>query len=325
MIGLKQAEKVIGDARSVVVAGHINPDGDSIGSMLSLGMGLEGLGKKVHMVSPDGVPRKYKELPGAGRIVRHFDGKVDLAISVDCSTKEMLGPAAEIFEKADAILEIDHHSVRGRFGDYALIDPQAAAVGEMVYLILKRMKAELTIDIAQNILTSIIVETSSFRLPNLSPMTFKISAELIEKGVDFYKLVDTVFWSYSKEAAQLAGICLARARFLDGGKLAWSVVRRRDFERTGGRDEDVDPVADQIRAIKEVRVVVFFREKDKDRMRVSLRSKNVINVARLAEIYGGGGHCDVAGCIIPNKPSAMRRLLRHARRLLNDAAAQRCE
>ncbi|MDD3089487.1 MAG: bifunctional oligoribonuclease/PAP phosphatase NrnA [Candidatus Omnitrophica bacterium] len=322
MKGLTRAKRVIDKAKNIVVAGHLNPDGDSIGSMLSLGIGLENLGKKVHMISPDGVPKKYRELPGADRIVRHYYGKADLAISVDVSTRAMLGSASLAFDKAGAVLEIDHHRVRAGFGDHSLIDADAAAVGEMVYLLLKSMKADITLDIAQNILTSIIVETSSFRLPNLSPMTFKISAELIEKGVDFYKLVDTVFWSYSKEAAQLAGICLARARFLENGQLAWSVVRRKDFERTGGKDEDVDPVADQIRAIKDVRMVLFFREKDKDHMRVSLRSKNSINVARLAEKYGGGGHCDVAGCLIPNKASVMRRMLREARAFLHCAAAR---
>lgn len=316
MENLKEAERMIMKAGTIVVAGHVSPDGDCIGSMLSLAKGLEKLGKKVYRLSSDGVPKKYKDLPGAKKIVRELHETVDLAISVDCSARHMLGPAYEVFSRAQAILEIDHHQVRASFGDLALVDPKAAAVGEIVFILLKGLDVEITKEIAENILTSIIVETSSFRLPNVRPFTFKVSAELVEKGVNFYSLVDEVFWSYSKEAAVLSGISLSRLKFMEDGKLAWSVIRRKDFEATGGKDEDVDPVADEIRAIKEVKIVIYFREKDKETLRVSLRSKNSLNVARLAERYGGGGHCDVAGCLIPNTPKAMKELLAQAQELL---------
>lgn len=299
------------------MAGHVNPDGDSIGSLLSLGMGLEGLGKKVYMLSPDGVPKKYMNLPGARRIKKRIGKKVDLAISVDCSTKDMLGPALATFLDAACILEIDHHLVRAPFGDLALIDPDAPAVGEVVYILLKALKARITPEISQNILTSLIVETNSFRLPNVRPLTFKVCAELVGDGVDFYKLADMVFWSYSRQARVLSGLCLSRCQFSKRGKLAWTVVRRKDFDSVGGKDEDVDSVPDEIRTIKEVQIAVFFREKDENNLRVSLRSKNGINVARLAERYGGGGHYDVAGCVIPNTKSSMRDLLARARELLD--------
>lgn len=313
---LLQAKRKIRKARTIVVAGHVNPDGDSIGSLLSLGLGLESLGKKVYMLSPDGVPKKYRALPGARRIKRRLEKRVDLAISVDCSTKEMLGPAFDTFREADCILEIDHHHVRAPFGDIAIIDPAAPAVGEIIYILLKSLGVDISAEVAQNILTSLIVETNSFRLPNVRPLTFKVCAELVAKGVDFYKLVDTVFWSYSKQARVLSGLCLSRCKFSKGGKLAWTIIRRRDFDSIGGKDEDVDPVADEIRTIKEVKIAVFFREKDADNLRVSLRSKNGINAARLAERYGGGGHYDVAGCVIPNTKAAIREFLTRAKELL---------
>lgn len=321
MRGLLQANRKIRKAKTVIVSGHVNPDGDSIGSLLSLGLGLEELGKKVFMLSPDGVPKKYRGLPGARRIKKRVDKKADLAISVDCSTKEMLGPAFDTFREAGCILEIDHHEVRSPFGDIALIDAGAPAVGEVIYILLRSLKAEITSDIAQNILTSLIVETNSFRLPNVRPLTFKVCSELVGKGVDFYRLVDTVFWSYSKQARVLSGLCLSRCKFSKGGKLAWTIIRRKDFESVGGKDEDVDPVADEIRTIKEVKIAVFFREKDGGNLRVSLRSKNGINAARLAERYGGGGHHDVAGCVIPNTKAAMREFLARAKELLEASQA----
>ncbi|MDD5495855.1 MAG: bifunctional oligoribonuclease/PAP phosphatase NrnA [Candidatus Omnitrophica bacterium] len=316
MKSFEQAKKKIMGARTILISGHLNPDGDSIGSILSLGLGLERMGKRVYTVSYDGVPKRYRILPGARRIAKRTDKIPDLAIALDCGTSKLLGPTFELFKKAGSILEIDHHQFRTPFGDASLIDNKAAAVGELVYLLLKDLGVEITKDIAQNILTSIIVETSSFRLPNIRHLTFEICAQLMKKDVNFYKLVDTVFWSKSKEASTLMGLCLSRCKFSDNGKLAWSIVRRGDFKAVGGKDEDVDPVVDEIRAVKDVRIALLFRERKNNLLRVSLRSKGKINIASIAEKYGGGGHFDSAGCYIPHKERYIKSVLRSARALL---------
>lgn len=308
-------EKIL-NSKDIAISGHINPDGDSIGSLLSLGLGLENLGKRVYMISADGVPARYRLLPGADRIKREIKTAPDIAVAVDCGNKEMLGSTFKTFQKAGAVLEIDHHEFRRPFGDLGIIDAGAAAVGELIYALLKRLNAHIDKDIAQNLLTSIIVETNSFRLPNVRPVTFNVCAELIEKDVDFYKLVDTVFWSNTRESVILTGICLSRCRFLKNNRLAWSIVTKRDFAKVGGRDEDVDAVADQIRSIRGVKIVVLFRETGKGILRVSLRSKEKINIAQAAEAFGGGGHFDVAGCEIPNNTKSMKKLLNFAGRLL---------
>jgi phosphoesterase RecJ-like protein len=317
MHGFKRARNAILKAKSVAVAGHANPDGDSIGSMLALGLGLEKLGKRVHMISRDGVPERYRTLPGAGRIIRGLDEPIDLAIAVDCSSREMLGKTFLLFESASGILEIDHHDFRRPFGDIAIVDRKAAAVGEIIFTLLNSLGIVITKPIAHNLMTSIIVETGSFRLPNTRPFTFEVCTDLIRRGVDFYKLVDMVFWSKSREAAVLSGICLSRCRFLKGGSLVWSIIRKKDFEAVKGKDADVDPVPDDMRAIDSVKIAVLFREKDAKTLRVSLRSKGKINVAAVAEQYNGGGHYDVAGCNIKNDPSEMNGLLAKARRLLD--------
>jgi phosphoesterase RecJ-like protein len=316
MRSFAQAKESILRSKSVVVSGHINPDGDSIGSILSLGLGIERLGKRVHVVSPDGVPRRYKGLPGADRIVRKTPVIPDLAIGVDCGGKELLGSAFETFRKAKTVLEIDHHEFRKPFGDINLVDHNAAAVGELVYILLNEMKISITKDIAQNILTSIIVETNSFRLPNIRPLTFEICAELVDIGVNFYKLVETVFWSRSKAASALLGICLSRCRFLKEEQMVWSVIKKEDFDKVGGKDEDLDPVVDEMRSISKVKVAVLFRERRGNIFRVSLRSKGRINVAALAERYKGGGHYDAAGCYIKNTDGSIREFLKAAESLI---------
>ena len=316
MDGLSKAKSSILAAKTIAISGHVNPDGDSIGSLLSLGLGLESLGKKVYMISRDGVPHRYRKLPGTSRIVRKIGVPVDLAISVDCSNKEILGATYETFRQAGKVLEIDHHGFRRSFGDILYIDKQAASVGEMIYVLLQKLGVRITDSIAQNLMTSIVVETGSFRLPNVRAFTLKVCADLIGMGTNFYKLVDTIFWSRRRQSAILAGICLARSKFIKGGRIAWSIIRKRDFDMVGGKDEDVDAIPDEMRSISKVDIAVLFRENGRGALRVSLRSKGGINVAGIAEHYGGGGHFDVAGCTIPNNSKSIKGLLKRAEKLL---------
>jgi phosphoesterase RecJ-like protein len=314
--GIKKAVKMVKDSRSILIAGHVNPDGDSIGSLLSLGLGLKKLGKRVFMVSFDPIPAVYRKLSGASEVKKSHRGRVDLAIAVDCSDKNMLGENFLCFKPAANIIEIDHHDLRRSFGDVSIIDKNAAAVGELVYLFLRALGVNISCDIAENILTSLIVETNSFRLPGVRPLTFNICARLLETGVDYYRLTDMVYWSSTRESAILSAICLSRSRFAFKGKLAWSTAGIGDFKKFKAKSEDVDRVADQLRSIEDVKIAVLFREMKDNTLRVSLRSKDMIDVARLAGIFGGGGHVDNAGCVIPNDIKSKKYLLKLAGRLL---------
>jgi phosphoesterase RecJ-like protein len=135
-------------------------------------------------------------------------------------------------------------------------------------------------------------------------------------GMDFNNLSETVYWFKTREGALLSGICMSRMRFLEKERLVWSIVRREDFLKIGGRSEDVDTVANDMLSIKDVKISVFFRENDNGLLKVSLRSKHRLNVGGLAIKYGGGGHFDAAGCSIANTKSAMEKILREAAALL---------
>ncbi|MBD3246323.1 MAG: hypothetical protein GF333_04865 [Candidatus Omnitrophica bacterium] len=313
---MPQAAELIRAADTIAVAGHLNPDGDCIGSLLALGLGLRTLGKRVWMLSHDEFPPRFRRLPGAGEVRSTTDAEMDLAISVDVSMKQMLGDVRPVFEKSAQIVEIDHHEYRAPFGDVQVVDQDAAAVGELVYLLLDDLGVGLTPEIAQNILTSIVVETLSFRVPQVRPFTFSLCAKLLETGVDFSSLAEMVYWSQGREATVLLGICLSRCSFLQKGKIAWSIVTKEDFERVQGADEDIDPGASEMLAIQGVEVSVLFREKKEGWLRVSMRSKGRVNVAEAAEKFDGGGHFDAAGCVIPNEQSKMDALLGKIRELL---------
>lgn len=315
--GIQQAKKAIVSAKRIVVSGHRNPDGDSLGSLLALGLGLRCLGKQVYLLCDDAIPRRYMFLPGVRRVVRRISEKPDVAIAVDCSNQDVIGENFSAFQNAAEIIEIDHHEFRRPFGTIQCVDHHAAAVGEIVYVLLRVLGVPITRSIAENLLTSLIVETNSFRLPAVRGVTFSLCAKLIAAGVDYYKLADRVFWSASKESMILMGICLSRCAFLDQGKIVYSIIKEKDFIRTGGTDADVDPVIEQMRAIDHVQIAILFREKSRVTLRVSLRSKGRrVNVAKIAEKYSGGGHYDIAGCVIRNSPGAIRQFLFQVREFL---------
>lgn len=307
---VKKATKAIMSAGDIMISGHIDPDGDSIGSLLSLGLGLESLNKKVYMVSEGGVPRNFRSLPGAKKIVRGIDKSVDLAIAVDCGEKKLLGGTFDLFKRAKSILEIDHHEIRTSFGDISLVDTEAAAVGELIYILLKELKVSLSKKIAENIMTSIVVETNSFRLPKIRAFTFEVCGDLVSRGVDFYKIAEMVYWTKSKESLLLTNTALSRCAFSANGALVWSILRKSDFDKIGAREEDASAVAGELLLLKGVKIAVLFRETGADTLKVSLRSKGKLNVGAFADTLSGGGHFDVAGCVIPNKKSAMDSLIR---------------
>jgi len=297
-------------ARSVAISGHINPDGDSIGSILALGLALESLGKKVYMLCQDDVPPGYKYLPGATRLLKTTKSRVDLAIAVDCSVIELLDKNIQVFKKAKSILEIDHHAYRKAFGDLRIIDHEAAAVGELIYLLLAKCGITITRDISENLLTSIIVETNLFKLTNVRWYTFKVCAELLSTGLNFYQLVEKVYGPKTRQTMMLLGMVLLRAKFLKNGAIVWSIIRKDDLKKVGGKEYDADAIANELRSIKGVRIAVLFREKNDRMLRVSLRSAAYdIDVGKIAWNHEGGGHFDIAGCFIANNKRHMRNIL----------------
>lgn len=312
------ARHIILNADTIAICGHINPDGDSIGSLLSLGLGLKCLGKQVFMLCNDELPPNYRSLPGVSQIIKSLHRRVDLAISVDCGSKEMIGNNIEVFEKANSIIEIDHHYSRIPFGDVLIVDPEAASAGELVYELLLDLDIPINCDIAHNILTSVLVETNSFRLPGIRSRTFELCSELLKSGVDFYKLSETIYWITSRAVALLTGISLSGCKFSSSGELAWSVLTLADFKKAGAIDSDADAISEKIRSIQGVKIAILFREKANRKWRVSLRSKDGINLTSLAEQFGGGGHLSAAGCTIPKKQKYFNLLLKSAQTLLDN-------
>ncbi len=306
-------------AKHIALCVHKFPDGDAIGSMVALALALKKIRKNVYLFSPSIMPLRYAFLPlfNAVKTPNCRIKRFDAAIAIDCASVLQLGDMFEtVFEKSLTTIEIDHHVFRKSFAHVSLIDKNAAAVGEMVYHLVNLLKIPIDSDMASAMLVSMIVETGSFRLPTVRSLTFSICADLISRGVDYYRIVERSYWTRTKEEAALLGLCFSRIKLFKQGKIAYTYVTSKDMRRLGARDEDVDPIADQIRMLKKVKAVLFFREMEGRRWRVSLRSKGLVDIGRVAEEFGGGGHPDVAGCFLANSTTLKDKLIKRVMKIV---------
>ncbi|MFA6379018.1 MAG: DHH family phosphoesterase [Candidatus Omnitrophota bacterium] len=309
---LKATVDLILKSQQIVLACHMNPDGDSIGSMLGLGLGLMKMKKKVTMLCSDKIPERYISLPKAKTVQQVFSKPVDLAISLDCASINQLPGIDKIFKQSKCIVEIDHHIYRDQFGDVQLVSEHTASVGEIVFDLLKELNVKLDRQIAECLLTSAIVETSSFSCAEVNKRTFETCAKLLETNVNFNSIAERYYWRKNLAAMYLTGLSFMRIKTAHQGKIVWSIIYKEDFKEHKGKQEDVDPVADDLLMLAGAEVSLFFREIENNMLRVSLRSKGKIDVGYLATTYGGGGHDRVSSCRIHKTKTGIEHLIRQA-------------
>jgi len=294
---LQQVAQVLQEAKSVVLACHLNPDGDTLGCALALQSVLEGLGKRVVTLSSDGVPEIYRFLPGSEKVLTSTEQRgFDVAVVCDTGTPERIGKARDAVFSARIIVDIDHHVTEGAFGDIRIQQPKAAATAEIVYRLLKVMDVPITPNVATCLLTGIITDTGLYRYMNVSPSTFRLSATLMEAGASPAQIAEEVFERRSFPSVRLLGRALEHIRQEEEGKLVWSYLSYEDFTELEATDEDTEGIITQLRAVRDSVVLALLREVKPGRVRVSVRSRDErFDMATLAEKFGGGGHRLAAG------------------------------
>jgi len=296
---------LIKEAKRVLITSHENPDGDAVGSMLGLGLGLQQMGKEVVFYNKDGVPEILRFLPRSemiGNSIDDIEGTFDLAFAVDCTGTGRAGAEFEEFLKSGRggkVVIMDHHQTNSSSADYHLLDPRASSTGIIIYSVLKRLPVEVDSDIAKNLYTTIIGDTGSFKYSNTNPETFRVAADLVERGADPAEISEALFESEPLRKLKLIGLVLPTLEVSGDKKIASVYVDRNMYLQSGACREDSEGIVNIPRSIKGVEVAAFFREesgKDGQSWKVSLRSKGDVDVAKIAEGFGGGGHRKAAGC-----------------------------
>ena len=292
---------VINTSKTFLVSSHERLDGDALGSALSMYHILCDLGKDVVVYNQDETPDIYQFLPGADIIVHTLDPlkKFDVAIILDCSGLDRVGDMANhIHAAVGFIINIDHHISNDKFGDYLLVDHSASSTGEIIYRFLDALETSLTEDIATNIYAAIMTDTGSFRYSNTTSDTFKVAAELVEKGADCRLIAELIYETKPLPQIRLLGMALDTLEFCEQGEIGSVVVTQKMMRDVGALIEHTEGIIDLVRSVKGVEIAIFYCEMAVNHFKVSLRSKREIDVARIASEFGGGGHVNAAACRI---------------------------
>lgn len=294
-----------------LLTSHARPDGDAIGSALACGQVLRLLGKQAEVVLHDPVPRIYQLLPFADRIVQadRVNGRYEAAILLECDSIQRT--RLEGLEN-QFLISIDHHASGRPFAHVNWIDPHATATAELVYQLAKAAGVPISREIATCLYTALLTDTGSFMFKGTNEQTFALARELVLAGADPAQCAQNVYFAHSTAKMRLLGAALSNLH--REGPLAWIWVTRDQMERSQAKEEDCEGIVNYALSIQDVEVAAFFREMADGRYRVSLRSKGKLNVADIAERFGGGGHECASGCSVDGPLSmAVAQIMREVR------------
>lgn len=278
-------------AQHILLVAHIRPDGDSIGSLLGLGLALQAAGKHVEMVSPDGVPSTYQHLDGSQGIVRKPVNGWDYSISLDCSDLGRTGGVFPVGEKPD--LNIDHHITNENFARVNLVDAQATATAEILAELIPLLDLPMTQASAEALLTGLVTDTIGFRTSNMTPRALRVAASLMEEGADLSELYRQSLVQRSFEAVRYWTQGLVKME--RAGRLAWTTLTLADRKAANYPGRDDADLINVLASMNEIDIAIVFVEQGKGLVKVSWRAAPGVDVSQLARGFGGGGHPAAAG------------------------------
>lgn len=284
------------DAKSIVISGHVRPDGDCVGSCLAMYLYLKkALADREVTLCLEEPSEVYQCIKGFDCIDSSFQAAVpDVFIALDCE-QSRLGKAQPLFEGAKKRINIDHHvSNVGGCGDVNYVVPGLSSTAELVYELID--KSYMDEEIAKAVYIGIIHDTGIFKYSNTSPKTLRTAADLIEYGFDFPDVIDKTFYEKTYVQNQLLGRALLESIVFMDGKCIVSAINRKILDFYNAEPKDLEGIVNQLRIIKGVECAIFMYETGNLEYKVSLRSCKYIDVSRIASYFGGGGHVRAAGC-----------------------------
>lgn len=297
--GLKQVAAALQKASRLLLLAHVSPDGDSLGSLLALRQVMLRRGKQVVVYVPDGVPARYQFMPGAHEVLptaEQLPEEPATVVILDCGEWERVGLPAERFA-GQPIINIDHHRTSRGLGQANYLDIEAAATGLLLLRLLTYWQEEIDELVATCLYTAIASDTGFFRYSNTTTEVHQAAASLLAAGADqtlvFENLEDKSI-SYLKAL----GLVLERLGTFADGKGAFSYLSSPDLESLGITSSEVDGLVNYPRSLMGVQVAAFLVEGEPQVYKVSLRSRQPLDVSVLAETFGGGGHARAAGCTL---------------------------
>lgn len=302
MDSIKDIAAFLKKADNIMIFSHINMDGDALGSSSALCMALRSLGKKAYVLLNEEIPDNLDFLEmGCCTYDSSVLEKTDVAVMLDCNAYDRIRGREESFRKAETKVCLDHHAVSQTeiVFDYFHCEPESAATGELVYLLIKHLGAPLTLDIANAIFAAITTDTGNFQHSNTSKRTHSIVSNLYDvEGFQSKPISSLIYDRRTKEEFKLENIVLSNLDFYADGKLAVGSVTQDLLTNLGCNISHADPIIQRVMSIKGVEVGAIIKENDEGVFKASLRAKSYADVAEVASKFGGGGHVRAAGCTL---------------------------
>lgn len=288
----------IKESNKIAITSHIMPDGDNVGSSLALYNALSKAGKDVRFILDDDIPKVYRFLKGSDNVEKpgrheHFDA----VIVLDCGDAKRLGKAM-IYLEGNFVINIDHHISNDEFGNLNMVDTNAAATGEIIYHIIKILGIEMDAEISECLYTAIVTDTGQFQYSNTTSITHQIAGDLINNGVNVSLMFERIYQNSSKEKVMLMKTALGTLEFYHNDSISVISLTKKQMEEAKAQDADSDGIINLARDIECVEAAVFLKELEPGKIKVGLRSKKLIDMAAIAQKFGGGGHVRAAGCTL---------------------------
>ena len=295
---LEEIAEVLRANQRFVVMSHVRPDGDALGCTIAMALCLQHLGKEVSAWNEEGVLEKFRYLPGYELVSQPpaEAQEFDVALVLDTSVQDRVGGCLPAVKHAGTWINIDHHVTNPRFGDLVHIDSSAPATGQILFELFRQTGLPLTYAMADNLFVAISTDTGSFQYRGTTARTYEIAAELIRAGVDVAALSQKMYESHPRRRLELLRALLNTLQFSSAERAASVSLSQATAAELGALPEDNEGLIDHIRSIDGVIVAAFLEELGDDKVRISLRSKDVrVDVSKVCALFGGGGHTLAAG------------------------------
>lgn len=314
-----QLNDIIKSSKNILITSHINPDGDTLGSMCGMYSLIElNFKKKCDMLVVSKIPSKYDFIPNI-KLAKHIEDidksrEYDLVINVDVAASDRICDGEILFNKAKKTVNIDHHKTNDNYADLNFVDGEASSASEVIYSIAKQLDWKIDYTCAVCLYTGILTDTGSFRFNNTTPNAMKFASEMIELGVSPNEMFKNCYETYTKGMALCQSYCVSKAVFSEDDKIVYTTVYKKDMEKFNTNDEFADGLTERLRAITSTRVAFVAKEMSNGCTKISMRSKNA-DVAEICAAFGGGGHKFASGCTIKcHVDEAVKKVLEEIRK-----------
>lgn len=305
---IEKIDQLISESKKIYISSHMNPDGDSIGSIIGFGKGL--LKKypnvNIRVAIRDAIPEylSFLDTSMVENIMRYE--KADLLFALDCGDENRLG--IDGLDKIDTIVNMDHHITNPLFGDINIVDTEASSTCEIVYNTLAGLGVELDLDIARPIYTGLSSDTGSFKYRSTGVRTHQIAGELLSTGMETEDIVRSLYQSNTMSQVTLIKESIENMELYRDGEIAILLITDEILESAGMSAEEVDSIVEFLRDIDTVEISAVLKKYD-DKVKISLRSKDKYDVSEIAKVFNGGGHMRAAGCKYDGDMEEAKRLL----------------